>query len=68
MNYDGQCASECVPSTKFAFDVGSAYKYGYETDVVTSLAGASEEHSALHVRTTVHLHAVSPCEFAITVS
>ena len=65
---DTPCATTCVPSSKFAYETGSTYRYSYEADTVTSLAGVAEEHSALHLRTTADVHVLSPCELVLTVS
>ena len=67
---DTQCATATcdLAAGKFAYSVGSMYKFMYEADTVTSLQGAAEEHSSLHVRAEAQVHVVSRCEFALTVS
>ena len=66
---DDTCATAtCSESIKFGYSVGSTYRFTYEADTVTSLQGASEEHSSLHVRAAADIHVLSPCEHVLTVS
>ena len=65
---DNTCATTCTESAKFSYEVGQTYSFVYEADTVTSLQGATEEHSSLHVRSAADIHVLSPCEFALTVS
>ena len=52
-------------SSKFGYKTGNTYEYGYESDVKTHIPGATEEHSALHVRATARLEILSQCELAL---
>ena len=47
--------------------MGQKYSYEYEADTVTSLLGASEEHSSLHIRAMADFSVISPCEFMLVV-
>jgi hypothetical protein len=63
---DNTCATTCTESAKFAYEAGNTYSFAYEADTVTSLLGASEEHSSLHVQATAEVHVLSQCELALT--
>lgn len=62
---DNTCATTCTESSKFQYSVGQKYSFAYEADTVTSLQGASEEHSSLHIRANAHFSVLSPCEFML---
>lgn len=53
---------------KFSFDADQTYEYQYESNVKTSMGGASEEHSSLHLRTTAQFEVISKCEMVLRVS
>jgi len=67
-NNDNTCATRvCDPAgNKFGYAAGSSYSYLYEADTVTSLQGAAEEHSSLHIRAIADVTVLSPCELALT--
>ncbi len=67
-NSDTQCATTCPDTQKFAFAPGTTYEYRYESDVTTSIPGATEESSALHVTATARVETLSNCEMALVVS
>lgn len=65
---ESQCATTCPETSKLPFVPGHTYEYSYASDVMTSIPGATEESSALHMTATVRLEALSACEMAISVS
>ncbi|ELU04621.1 hypothetical protein CAPTEDRAFT_222921 [Capitella teleta] len=65
-----QCSTWCSAgdNDKFSFDADKTHEYQYESDVKTSMGGASEEHSSLHLRATAHIEVLSRCEMALRLS
>ena len=63
-----QCSTTCPDTQKFSFVPGKTYEYRYESDALTSIPGATEESSALHMSATVRLETLSTCEMALSVS
>lgn len=61
-----QCAVTCpdTSNAKFQYNAGQTYEYTYESDIKTTVAGASE-HSSLHMRATVLLDVISTCELTL---
>ena len=55
-------------SVKFAYEPTKQYEYTYENDIQTSIPGSTEEQSSLHMRATVQIEVLSPCEFNLKVS
>ena len=55
-------------SSKFSYQSDIAYKYAYETNVITSMPGANTDHSSLHLRADVTIQALSPCEMVLSVN
>ncbi|XP_037091139.1 apolipophorins-like [Pollicipes pollicipes] len=62
-----RCASYCLSAdnSKFAYTAGQTYVYAYTSDVVTTLAGATDEASRLHVKATAEIAANSACDFTL---
>merc|ERR1712136_377730 len=60
------CATICdIDQTKFKYEPGKTYAYDYEGETLTTIVGASEEISGLHVRTTARIRLITPCEFEL---
>jgi len=60
------CAAICdTAQTKLFFEPGKTYVYDYEGETLTTIEGAMEEVSGLHVKTTARIHAMSPCEMQL---
>ena len=49
------------------YEIGKTYEYVYESDLKTSIPGATEEHSSLHMRSTVQVEVMSQCEMVLKV-
>ncbi|CAH1772638.1 unnamed protein product [Owenia fusiformis] len=62
---ESKCSSHCKESVKFRYQPGTTYSYRYEADTVTSVQGASEEHSSLHIRATANIEVIEPCEMVL---
>lgn len=62
-----QCSVSCPvssTSSKFSYEPGKTYEYTYESDIKTSVPGATE-HSSLHMRSTIQLEVISTCKMVL---
>ena len=55
-------------SNNFQYTVGNTYTYTYETDTITKVEGATEEHSSLHIQAKADIEVISKCDFVLNVS
>lgn len=64
---ENKCAASCVDSdsAQFAYEAGRTYVYDYSSDVETTLAGATDEASRLHVAAVAELTANSGCDLTL---
>ncbi len=60
-------SSRFPDSSKFSYTPDQTYEYSYESDIRTSITGATEEHSSLHVRATAKVEVLRPCEMVLWV-
>ncbi|XP_037094876.1 LOW QUALITY PROTEIN: uncharacterized protein LOC119114923 [Pollicipes pollicipes] len=65
--WENKCAAFCVSpeQTKLAYQPGKTYVYEYSSDTETTLAGATDEASRLHVTATAEITANSGCDFTL---
>ena len=49
------------------FQPGKTHVYDYSADVVTTLSGATDEESRLHVTATAEVTANTPCDLTLQV-
>ena len=55
-------------SSKFGYEVGHSYAYQYQADIITKMAGASTEQSAMRMTSDVWIEVLSQCEYMLKVS
>ena len=48
-------------------DIGSTYEYDYTSEMKTMMMGSSDEHSSLHMASSVHIEVLDQCEMALKV-
>lgn len=60
-----QCAGYCKGSSKFKYVPDTTYVYDYRAHTSTSIRGAMEEKSQLHLSATAYFHVVSQCDFIL---
>lgn len=70
MRYDdleptNECATTCDLSETAKYTPGQTYEYDFQSKIVTSIPGATEEESRLKMSAQVQLEALTPCELAI---
>ncbi|XP_052255844.1 uncharacterized protein LOC127861416 isoform X2 [Dreissena polymorpha] len=63
-----KCATQCTVSNKFNYKPETTYEFTYETDVRTTIKGASEDHAGVHMVSRVFLDFVSKCEMVMRLS
>lgn len=54
-------------SSKFAYAPGTTYRYKYEGETITSMLGASEDHSTIGINAFVDIEVISKCEMVMQV-
>ena len=68
---DAKCARTCSApygsGAHVTFQSGRVHVYDYSSDVVTTLAGATDEQSRLHVTATAEIAANSACDLTLQV-
>ena len=56
-----------IATGKFNMDIGSTYEYDYTSEMKTMMMGSSDEHSSLHMASSVHIEVLDQCEMALKV-
>ncbi|KAL4235628.1 hypothetical protein ACF0H5_004023 [Mactra antiquata] len=62
------CSTICTAGTKFNYNVGTTYRYKYEEETITSMHGASEDHSTIGINALVDVEIISKCEMIMQVN
>ena len=64
-----RCESTCdeLSGGSVAFQPGRTHVFDYSSEVVTTLAGATDEESRLHVTATAEVTANSACDLTLQV-
>ncbi|XP_014673849.1 PREDICTED: uncharacterized protein LOC106814086 [Priapulus caudatus] len=65
--YDNQCARTCVipDEPNFRYAPGTTYVYRYEASTLTTLQGAIDEGSGLHIEATAEFQVLTPCDMVV---
>lgn len=56
-----------VDEPKFRYTPGTTYVYRYEASTLTTLQGAIDEGSGLHVEATAEIQVLTPCDMVLRV-
>ncbi|XP_041360319.1 uncharacterized protein LOC121376501 [Gigantopelta aegis] len=59
------CSTRCTDSSKFRYQPGTTYEYGYDAQTQTSMGGASEDQANIRITAKAKVEVLSKCEFAL---